>query len=360
MKTRSHSDIILTGYNIYIKPTYVVTMPEFSGGNGSRSQKQIDNEENLKDNSHKGSLSKKAMSKLRNAINWLVVSSKVKRVYSKRDKKNFFFKVNFVTLTVPPQSGGLVSEKLFKKALHAWLIYANKYFYLKNYVWKIEAHEDGRLHVHLCTDTFIHVRKLRQSWNRTLDNNGLLDLHFQKFGNKDPNSTDIHATRKVDDLAAYMCEYMVKKPFLGEGYSGRIWSCNYELSHKNSCSVNVDPHEMAECMASLCDKQIRYSNIESPPDSLGNRKKIGEIFFVDTHCWSKIIKGKIKKEYDEHRFYIRSGCPKPPRDYFEIDYFSEQTIAKYNGKNVKPLKTEICKTEIAIPKIGSTQLDLVF
>lgn len=354
------SDLVVSGYNIYIKPTYVVTMPEFSGGNGLRSSKQKTNEENLKDNKHNGQLSKKAMSKLRNSINWLVSSAKYKRIWSKKDQKAFWFKVNFVTLTIPSQPTGLVSEKVFKKALHAWLIYAQKYFYLKNYVWKIEAHENGNLHVHICTDTFIHYKSLRQSWNRTLDHNGLLDTHFQKFGNKDPNSTDVHATRKVNDLAAYLCEYMVKKPSLAATYKGRIWSCNYALSHKNSCSLNVDPTEMAECMRSLADKQIRYSALESPPDALGQRKKIGEIFFVNTDSWSRIIKGKIKEKFDQHRFYIRSQVVVPPPAYFEIEYFSEKTVAEYIPKVNPIIPQPQCKTKASTPKTGTMKLDLEF
>lgn len=357
---QSHSAPILTAYNIFIKPTYIVTMPEFSGGNGLRSAKQKANESNLANNEQKGQLSKKSMSKLRNAINWLVSSAKMKRIWSKKDERAFWFKVNFITLTVPPQANGLVSEKVFKKALHAWIVYAQKYFYLKNYVWKIEAHEDGRLHVHICTDTFIHHRKLLTSWNKTLDYNGLLDMHFQKFGNKTPNSTDVHATRKVNDLAAYLCEYMVKKPKIMQVFKGRIWSCNYELSHSNSCSINVDPTEMAECVHSLAHKQIRYSNLESKPDAFGVKKKIGELFFVNEHAWSKLIKGKIKDEYDNHRFYIRSGTIKPPPGYYEIDYFSEKTISEYVEKAPKPNPEIICKTEKTIQKIGMMKLDLQF
>ncbi len=355
-----NSRVYHTGYNIYIKPTYVVTMPELSGLSGIRSAKQKTNEENLKSNSHNGQLSKKSMSKLRNAINWLVTSAKYKRVYSKADNKNFWFKVNFITLTIPPQANGTINEKAFKKALHAWIVYASKYFYLKNYVWKVEAHEDGRLHVHLCTDTFIHYRKLRQSWNRTLDYNGLLDSHFQKFGNKDPNSTDVHATRKVNDLAAYLCEYMVKKPKLTEVFKGRIWSCNYDLSHSNQCSLNIDPTEMAECMKSLSHSAIRYSKLEGPPNSLGQRSKIGEIFFVNTDCWSRIIKGKIKDKYDEHRFYIRSGTHSPPLSYYEVDKFSEKTVSEYVEKSQTQKPIIPCKTKAITQKTGQIKFDLPF
>lgn len=351
---------VISAYNIYIKPTYIVTMPEFSGGSGVRSRKQLLNEVNLKSNEHNGVLSKKAMCKLRNAVNWLVSSAAYKRVYSKADKKSFWFKVNFVTLTVPPQSNGIVSEKLFKKALHAWIVYARKYFYLKNYVWKIETHKDGRLHVHLSTDTFLHYKQLQQSWNRTLFNYGLLENHFKQFGNYEPNSTDVHSVRKVNDVAAYLCEYMAKKSALPEGYRGRIWSCNYELSHSNSCKMQVDPTEMNECMRTLAHKQIHYSAIESPPDIFGKKKKVGEIFFVNTDTWSRLIKGKIKDKYDEHRFYIRKGSQSPTLGYFEIDKFSEKTVGEYIAKNAIVKKELPCKIGKNIPKIGQTKLGLQF
>ncbi len=349
-----------TGFNIYIKPTYIVTMPELTGLSGLRTSKQRENESHLSDNSHKGQLSKKSMSKLRNAINWLISSAKYKRVYSKADDKNFWFKVNFITLTIPPQSNAIVQEKVFKKALHAWIMYAQKYFYLKNYVWKIETHEDGRLHIHLCTDTFLHYRKLRKSWNGTLAHYGLLDSHFQQFGNKDPNSTDVHAVRKVNDVAAYLATYMVKKSKLPAEFKGRIWACNRELSHANPCTLNVDVHEMGEVMRTLADKQIRYSKLEGPPDAMGVRRKIGEIFFVNTDLWSRIIKGKIKEEYDKHRFYIRSGSASPPLDYFVVDKFSEKTVADYVEK-VKP-KIQIipCKTESFTRKTGQMKFGLQF
>lgn len=352
------SKVVISAYNVYIKPTYVVTMPEFSGLSGRRTSKQKANESNLSDNKHNGQLSKKSLSKLRNAINWLTVSAKYKRVYCKSAKANFWFKINFITLTIPPQSGGVVSEQLFKKALHTWIQYARKYYYLKNYVWKVEAHEDGRLHVHLSTDTFIHYSDARRSWNKVLFNYGLLGYHFQQFGNYNPPSTDIHAVRKVNDVAAYLATYMVKSASLPASYKGRIWSCNYELSHSHQCKLNIDSTEMAECMRTLVQKQIRYAAIESPPDALGARKKIGEIFFLNPDLWSKYVRGAIRDEYDKHRFKIRQGAASPPLDYMVVDKFSDRTIQEYI-KKVKPVKsTQPCETKKSTPKIGQMRFDL--
>src|SRR2546422_4466397 len=97
------------GDNVYIRPTYFVIKSEYSGLSGRRSLRQKTSEVNLKDNSTKGFLSMKAKSKMKNALNWLHVSAKYKAVYSKREQKSFWFKVNFITLTIPPQETSQVS-----------------------------------------------------------------------------------------------------------------------------------------------------------------------------------------------------------------------------------------------------------
>jgi hypothetical protein len=153
---------------------------------------------------------------------------------------------------------------------------------------------------------------------------------------------------------------MAKKPKFKQPFSGRIWSCNYELSHKNQCKLNLDPTEMAEVTRSLAHKQIKYSAIESKPDMLGQVKHIGELYIVNQHCWSNIIKGIIKDKYDEHRFYIRSKTQSPPMSYFEIEYFSEKNISEYQQKSEQLNTKSLCKTNEVIPKIGQMKFALLF
>lgn len=85
---KKYSDPIYIGDQVYIRPTYFVVKPQYSGISGKRSVKQITNEVNLKDNSSNGFLSMKAKSRMKNALNWLHVSAKYKAVYSKRDRKS--------------------------------------------------------------------------------------------------------------------------------------------------------------------------------------------------------------------------------------------------------------------------------
>ena len=114
------------------------------------------NQINLENNDHKGKLSRKAITGLRNSINWLCLAAKKKRVYVKKQDKNFYFKVNFITLTLPDTEEPISSQDLQTKLLNPWLTYMRKYHTLKNYVWRLEFQANGKLHIHISTDAFIH------------------------------------------------------------------------------------------------------------------------------------------------------------------------------------------------------------
>lgn len=346
--------------DVYIQPTYFIIKKQYAGVTFKRSQAQRDNEVNLKDNNHKQILSTKAISNLRNSINWLIHASKYKRVWSKKDNKAFWFKVNFITLTIPPQKNSIVSEKDFQKSLNTWLVYARKYFYLHNYVWKIEAHQDGRLHVHLTTDTFINYRKLRDSWNRILTANNLLQSHFEKFGNHDPNSTDIHAIHKVNKVAAYMCEYMVKKPNLPDGYKGRIWSCSYSLSQKNKCYCELEPSFNKRDYSFLNNPAIRYKAIETKADSMGTKKRIADMYFLGEYDWQMNMDGLIKEAYNERRQRIRDSTPMSPQEYRQVDFIKFKNVNELIEPSEKIINLEPCEINHSIQKTGLIQLDLTF
>lgn len=346
--------------DVYIQPNYFVIKAQYFGARKGRSQAQIVNECNLSDNSSKGELSRKAASNLRSSINWLIVSAKYKRVWSKRDNKAFWFKVNFITMTIPPQESTLVSEKKFQKCLNTWLTYARKFFYLHNYVWKIEAHSDGRLHIHLTTDTFINHRRLRESWNRILQNENLLDSHFSKFANYNPNSTDVHAVHKVKRVAAYMCEYMIKKPNLPKGYTGRIWSCSYSLSNKNKCHVELEPSFNKRDYSCLNNPAIKWKAIETKPDSMGRTKRIADLYLLNESSWELHMSGLIKDAYNSHRKRIRDATPVSPQEYRTIDAFAQNNFSKVSKQIDIVTKFEPCEIKICIQKIGLTQLDLIF
>lgn len=351
------------GQNLYIKPSYVVSMPEYcffdhTTGEVMKNPRLltedfIKNQENLRNNDSRGRLSKKAVTGLRNSINWLCVSSRKKRVFVKEQNRNFFFQVNFITLTLPDTSKPITSYDLQKKLLNPFLTYMRQNQGLKNYVWRLEFQANGKLHVHLTTDSFLHHAQIRDCWNRLLDNHGYLDLYFKKHKHKNPNSTDVHATKKIKNMAAYLAKYMSKKnseyklaaedkkkkkvklltvmnvkgwymqrlnfwnsPFNPRPVKGRIWSCSTELSKANKLSVHVPANECSGELDCLMKNDIQYKEIFAPAPKNTNRpsiyavpgidrpKKIGEVFFLTANDWYKKMRGVIKDAYEQTRWLI--------------------------------------------------------
>lgn len=147
-----------------------------------------------------------ARQRLISAVNLLVGTAKKKKLYSDELQCYFNFRVNFITLTLPAKQEHTDSEihnKVFKKFIEYWKT--------KNpsllYVYKAEVQDNQNLHYHLTTNSFLHWRKLRNMWKKACNLLGYLD----RCKVSDPNCTDVHATKNVKDLSAYLCGYVSKK-----------------------------------------------------------------------------------------------------------------------------------------------------
>lgn len=344
---------IYVGDTVYIRPTYFVIKPEYSGLSGKRSLAQKQNEKHLKTREHNGFLSAKAKSKMKNALNWLHVSAKYKAVWSKREQKSFWFKVNFITLTIPPQESEQVSSVKFQKCLNTFLTYSRKYRQLHNYIWKVELSTDKRIHCHIATDIFYHYKDLRNAWNRILAKEGLLDFHYKKFSNHDPNSTDVHKTRGLSDVVAYICEYMAKDSNLDKDYKGRIWGASYSLSDKHKCECFIESGANKKHYSFIDRPAIKYKALQGKPDTMGRTKTVANLYMYTASDFATNVEGLIKESYNAHRLRIRKNTPTQPREYMQIDIFGERHI-------YKPPIEPPCELETSTPTIGLIQLDLLF
>jgi hypothetical protein len=303
------------GQILYIKPTCIVSVPEFDTPKNLFSVARVDNQRNLRHNRHSNKLSDKAIKRIKTAINWLVVSAKEKMVYNHSTKKRYNFKVNLITLTLPDTSKPIKEHEFKTKLMHAFLMYMKKYHKLTNYVWKIEFQNNGKLHVHITTDTFISHHVVRSVWNRLLKSNGYLVDFEKKFKHDNPNSIDVHAVWKVKNLGAYLAKYMSKNEQNTDIINGRIWGCNHELSDKNKCVLGVNRDECAEILRPLMNHAIEYKVIETQDSLTGKVFKQAELFFIKAEHWKTIITGEIRKAYDRHRFIIRHGYDKLQLEY---------------------------------------------
>lgn len=336
---RHQSEIEYIGQNLYIRPTYIVSMPEYSKPREYTSEAFQANKINLQNNHHNGKISAKAMKEIKNAVSWLIASAKFKTVYHKPSKKLHSFKVNFITLTMPDQPGE-ISDKFFKEELlNPWLSSMRANYGLKNYVWKLEFQKNGLIHCHLTTDSFIHYSDLKRLWNARLRKSGLLKYYQDKFRGctfeqylklisandqrsidqkkrswekstaenwNNPNTTDVHSVRSVKDLPAYVAKYMAKDDEQIKKIKGRIWGCNYELSRNSKPSVFIPRTECGETMQPLMRKEIEYKPIINEKTKTGIPKQIGEMFFLKPINWLMHISGTVKQIYTDACWRIRN------------------------------------------------------
>lgn len=325
-------------YELHIQPTYAVCVPQRLPSMYGRSEKQLKNEANLKQNSRKEQMSRKAVRRLTNSVNWLVASAKQKFIFDKTTNKRFSFKVNFITLTLPTLDHTVTDHQFKKDLLHNFINTCRVAYGLKNYVWKVEAQANGNIHAHFTTDTFIHWKDVRRVWNRILDKKGIIDNYRNKHNSmsfdeyckvynsdnqrsleqmtrsfqqgvesnwSDPNSTDVHAVHKIKDIAAYLAKYMSKSEDDRRSIKGRLWGCSYNLSESNKLVVEIQGGDDTEVIQELFKPEISYKQLTAVSALTKLPFMVGEIFFYKISDWGTTIHGKLLQKFNEHRFNIR-------------------------------------------------------
>lgn len=252
-------------YNVVkLRPDGIITYPVFDRRLTGSNVGQVDWNDlssttkekptNLKDNKVKGKLSHVSAKKLKYAINLLVAQSNWKKVYSRDHDRSFKFKVNFVTLTL---SGAQRHSDSFLKRylLGGFLKECKRKFGLKSYVWKAESQKNGNLHFHITTDIYIDYQELREVWNKIQNRYSYLDSFFSEFNHKNPNSTDVHATKGVKFLANYLVKYMAKSQTDRRLVVGSLWGCSDNL--KMTCEIaDVDLIDYSELNGLLQNNKI--------------------------------------------------------------------------------------------------------
>lgn len=351
--------------NVTITPTYIFKS-NATYIKKERSSAQRAAQSFLAHNNHNNELSHKAQKNIMRSLNWLYYCAKWKTVWSKRENKSFHFKVNFITLTIPSKLGSIVErkyieefiytngkksvnpdfisylddayshvvdEKLFQECLHTWLTYARKYFYLGNYVWKIEAQKNGQLHIHISSDQFIRHDLLRNSWNRILQKKGLLDEFFKTNSHYNPNSTDVHSTKNMYNAVAYIGGYMKKDPNFCKQFNGRIWGCSKALAPARKVKIQFSKSDFQSFKNEIKHKKIQYTECVVKDKSGTPVAMVGHLFLLKKYDSKNFIHSKVKKAYRDHTKFVKSKTPKPPADYYAMDLWGEKTIVRYNSIN---------------------------
>lgn len=191
-----------------------------------------------------GLLTPTSKKKLIKAINLLVAISQPKRAIHFDSKKEFTFRVNFITLTLPAAQGTVQDKQLKQSALKQWLEYWKDKLPGFSYVWRAERQGNGNLHFHLITNRYIHFKDLRDSWNKRLEPFGFINAFEKANGHRYPNSTDVHAVKAIRNLGAYIAKYMSKTSESPDTIQGKVWDCSTNLKQKDQCAFPMSAADL--------------------------------------------------------------------------------------------------------------------
>ena len=206
-----------------------------SGISLNKALSNIDNKHN-----YSGNMTKFASKNIRRKVDLLLQRSPIQTVYNPIIDKAQRFRLVFVTLTIPQQPTEPNTNDLTKKLLKPflrWLVEVQK---CVDYIYKLEFQQNGSPHWHITTNKFIRYDAIKDKWNKLLYAAGLLDSHFAKYGNYNPNSTDIHAVSKIKNVEAYLVKYLSKSEQQNENYKGKVWGCSDSLRNLKHFAVPID------------------------------------------------------------------------------------------------------------------------
>ena len=331
---------------VSINPTRLSFYRRPEGYRGETRPRIENSYQNLSNNEHYGIVSGKAKYRIRTAIDWMIYLAKNKEYYHKRSKKHFSFKLTFITLTLASKQVH-DDHTIKKELLNHFLVEARKKWHVDHYLWRAESQKNGNIHFHILTDRFIPWFELRKTWNRIQNKLDYIDeyakkqreLHASGFhyrpelyqvwnynqqykaykkgieeGWQNPNSTDIHSIKRINNLSAYLSKYCTKNDIDNEklkthkqkiiefpqedntlvstrtmskllknrAIQGKLWRLSQSLSKLKSA---ID----------LCDSLVEdeFEKIKKVLPGSVKYYDYNTNIYLPVHVWSKIVNGVL-------------------------------------------------------------------
>lgn len=277
---------------------------------------------------YEGLMTEGARKRLKRAIQLIVAISEPKTAMDFKTNKEFKFKLNFITLTLPCPQLNITDKQIKKEILDVWLKTAKRRFKLRSYIWRAERQKNGNLHFHLITDTYIRYDELRDTWNDKLNRLGFIDRFEKKHGHRHPNSTDVHAIKNVKNLAAYFSKYMAKGERTAEELyrvpwsrakwhekmiispavkfkrvltreesriDGKLWDCSKNLKYKQNCEMLIEAEAQLCLQRASQDPEVKQKNTD-----------YCLMVFLSPSQFKKYVTGTVKSRYLEWLSVIKN------------------------------------------------------
>lgn len=340
---------MLDDINLKITPEYCVIYPnrkkkKFKNPYSNRlvksvkTKKQKENEKNLENNKTGGYLSRKATKRLKTSLNWLIYSSKKKKLFNRRTKKSYTFRVSFITLTLPAEQGDIKDTLIKKVALKPFIEYLKYNHGVNTYLWKAEAQKNGNIHFHIVVPNYIPYKYIRKFWNKRMSELGLINKYKSKFNKlelgeycklidpnneipfnkkknwfikgkktkwENPNTVDVQNMKRVKNIGAYIATYMSKKDSEKRGIQGRIWGCSYNISYKNKCVLELQYGADDDEINLLLDNSNNISYITTKPREDGTSKWLATVVSCKLDILYKKASTLIRTAIHNHIMKIR-------------------------------------------------------
>lgn len=249
----------------------------------------------VKKSFHNFELSKAAQRTMRNKINWLFAMAKKHQVQTATGKRIYSFKAAFMTFTLPSKQVHPTAE-ITRDCFNSLLTSLRTRFKMENYVWRLEFQQNGNVHYHLVTDTYVDYYELRRIWNATLAKKGYVQAYHERHSKmtlsqyastyakpgvttfaqlakayakgkasnwSNPPSVDVKSATSKTRIGLYISKYFGKKaknqvkcsPLDNEENSEslRLWFCSRSLSRMKSISeyfftVDYDPYAIVKAL----------------------------------------------------------------------------------------------------------------
>ena len=187
-----------------------------------------------------GEMSSHTRKKVQSIVeNWLLSIDTIMRERKQPRYKHYQY-MTFVTLTLSAKQIH-TDQEIKRLMLNRFLLIMKNDYKVKANLWVAEKQKNGNIHFHILIDRAIHWRKIRYEWNRIQSTHGYIDRFYQKYKHRDPNSTDIHALEKINNVQGYICKYITKKQE-GKLVEGRLWGCSRNLTKLVSYGNVVDSY----------------------------------------------------------------------------------------------------------------------
>lgn len=179
---------------------------------------------------YSGQVKKGTEKRIRKAIDIFLQLNPTRTIWNPVVQCHHPFRLGFMTLTISEDKRMIDAKEGYQllKPFIEW----TKTKGVKNYIWKAELQKRDQLHYHLTIDEFVHWEDIRHKWNQLQRKAGLLDSFARKFKHFNPNSTDIHAVKNIQNIELYLAKYIAKSEQNEKALNGKIWDCSDGLNRK--------------------------------------------------------------------------------------------------------------------------------